>query len=144
MEWLKAKVALMIIFIMWAYLIILDSPYMVYAYLHDRRNKPDTQKGKLHSVLLGQDIYVNTQLGGYFRTTISSELGNQSKTRKSGKAAAKVVDLLFYIAGDDPNHCVNAIEEEDKHWFNAKYALPSFVLWLSLRVLMITLLISFI
>ena len=138
MEWLKAKIALLIIAVMWLSLIVLNFPYMVYAYVHDRRL--GYSKNKLHSVLLGQDIYINTMLGGFFRTTISSELGNQSKKSKSGKIAANVVDWLFELAGDGPNHCVNAIESEDKHWFNAGYAIIAFVLWL----LPITFLLTFI
>ena len=139
---LKARVALLSIFIMWLYLIILDAPYMVWAYFYDKKHKPPPRMGRLHSILLAQDIYVNAQLGGYFRTTISSELGNQSKSSKSGKLAANVVDYLFEIAGDGPNHCINAIEAEDKHYFNAPYASISLVLWVIPRILIILILFN--
>lgn len=142
MERLKVKFALLVIFIMWVYLIVLDLPYMIHAYLYDKSSSTEHKEGKLHSILLGQDLYVNTQLGGYFRTTISSELGHQSKRSRSGRLAASVVDWLFELAGDGPNHCVNAIEDEDKHWFDAGFAFKGFTLWCIPRVLILMLLIG--
>ena len=126
----KAYLALLVIPIVWGSMILRQLPLLIVAYLYDRKHKPLPKQGRLYNVLLGQDIYVNTILGGFFRTTVSSELGEQQKTRRSGDIAAGVVDWLFILAGDAPGHCANAIEKEDKHLFDPKVAAWSFAAWL--------------
>ena len=129
-EWLKAKLALTIITVLWTTLIFRNLFSLLYSYKQDKKQGTQLKRGLLYSKVLGQDLYVNTQIGGYFKTTISSELGNQQKTSKSGKVAAKIVDWLFELAGDEPNHCSRSIEAEDEHWFDAKQALVDFGLWI--------------
>jgi len=123
-NWIKSQIAILCIAVIWLGLILTNLPLMIVAFLHDRiTDKTDKETSWLYNLLVSQDIYVNTILGNYFRTTISSELGNLKRNGSgSGTLAANFVDYLFYLAVKEQNHCMNAIEAEDKHYFKASVA----------------------
>lgn len=124
MDWLKAKLALIIIGVVWGSLIIICSPLMTTAFVYDKRRENIEW---LYSIFLGQDYLVSAILGNSHQTTISALLGNMmARGSVSGTMVAKFVDLLFYIARGEKNHCLNAIRETDVYYFSARRALLGF------------------
>ena len=118
MKWLKAKVFLLLVSIVWLSLIVAMLPLMVLAVIFDR--------AWLYSLFLAQDHLVNVVLGGHYLTTISSQLGKlrQSGSR-TGTVAADFVDWLFYIARKEIRHCDNAMQASDIYTFKPWIALTS-------------------
>ena len=121
MTQIKAMFFLALVFFNWASLIIIMLPLMVVAKVVDKI-LPNVKW--LYSILLAQDHLVHAIMGGHFKTTISGMLGYLKLARsRTGTVAAKVVDLLFYIALGQTNHCVGAMEIEDIHLFSARRAI---------------------
>lgn len=114
--WLKAKTALVVIGLIWGSLIAFMSPLMIAARLYDSRRDEDVKSTWLYSILIAQDILVNCVLGGYFRTTVSSEVGNlRLKGSQTGAEVADFIDWGFRKSTGQLNHCVVSIEAEDRH-----------------------------
>ncbi len=118
MTWLKARAALICLGSIWGALMLLFSLFHIAAYFHDRHYNLDFRDGWQYSLLLIEDILTNVFIGGYFRTTLSSELGNlQLEGSEVGTEAALMVNWGFNKATGEEDHCINAIEPNDKHWF---------------------------
>ena len=110
MAYLKAKVFLLLVAILWLSLIIAMLPLMVIAVIFDR--------DWLYSLFLSQDHLVNVVLGGHYLTTISSQLGKlRQDGSRTGTVAADFVDWLFYIARKEIRHCDNAMQPDDIYTF---------------------------
>lgn len=129
--WLKAKIALLVITSIWASLIITMLPLMMMARAYDNAYNLPLKKRWLYSILIAQDILVNCILGGYFRTTISSELGNlQRLDSRTGTECAEFVNWLFRVSVGQENHCIASIEPEDIHLFDVRKAITGAALYL--------------
>lgn len=128
--WVKAKAALLMIGAVWGSLILFMLPLMVAAHFYDKAKGYPMYDRWLYSILIAQDILVNCILGGYFRTTISSELGNlKLKGSKTGTQVANIVDRGFLFFVGQKNHCIASIEPEDRHLFNTRTALAGFTIY---------------
>lgn len=124
MNWIKAKLALLIIGIVWGSLILVCTPLMAVAYFYDTR-RSDIEW--LYSIFLGQDYLVSAILGNSHQTTISALLGHMQKQGSiSGTMVAKFVDLIFYVARGEENHCINAMRDTDVYYFSARRAMLGF------------------
>ncbi len=123
---LKAKFFLALIFINWGSMIIVALPLMVVSFIVDKVIKSLW----LYSLLLAQDHYTHTIMGGHFLTTISAILGHMRLSGSlTGAMMADVVDYLFELATGETNHCVNAIEKDDILIFNPKRAIAGTLLY---------------
>lgn len=70
--------------------------------------------GYLKRVLLGFDQLGNTILGGHEDETISSRVGRAALAgKKWGRLCEALLDRLFVMAGDEPNHCRRSIEWDE-------------------------------
>lgn len=129
MNWLKAKIALLIIAIVWGSLIIPAIPLMTTALIYDKKR---LRIEWLYSLFLAQDYLVSAILGNHHNTTISALLGQlKTEQSKTGTLVANVVDWLFWIARKERNHCVNAMRDTDVYYFSARRALAGFTLYIS-------------
>jgi hypothetical protein len=129
MNWLKAKLALIIIAIVWASLIIACLPLMLVALIYDKKRK---NIDWLYSLFLAQDYLTSSILGNHHNTTISSLLGQlKTEQSKTGTIVANIVDWLFKIARNERDHCINAMKPDDVYYFSARRALAGFVLYLT-------------
>ncbi len=127
MNWLKAKIGLLIISIVWLSLIVVCLPVMLVALIYDKKR---ADIDWLYSLFLAQDFLVSAILGNHHNTTISALLGHmKTKGSKTGTLMAKVVDLLFKIARNEDEHCVNAMKPTDVYYFSARRAIAGFVLY---------------
>lgn len=128
-NFIRAKIALILVMIVWGSLIAKDLLRMVFAFFYDKNNK-DVQM--LRNTLLTQDYYSNVILGGQHHTYISGLLGHFKLTgSRSGTICANIVDWLFEKLTGEVNHCINAMDENDVYNFSARRALAGFVLYIS-------------
>lgn len=139
--YIKASLVIFMLVVMWGTLIFNEWVSMIMAWVFDRtdakvRVKRDPSTGWLHSKLLAQDIMVNVNCGGYFRTTISSELGNlKLQGSETGTIVADVVDLFFIKLFNQYNHCIGAIEPNDRFIFNPFRMVLGFTLFVTVNAL---------
>ena len=128
--WLQAKISLIAVGLVWGSLIVVMSPLMVVAHSYDKKLNNQLKDRWLYSILIAQDILVNCILGGYFRTTISSEVGNlEKKGNETGIQIAKFINKGFEKFTGQINHCQVSIEAEDKHYVTAPKAITGFTLY---------------
>lgn len=65
-------------------------------------------------VLLAIDQLGNAIFGGNEDETISSRVGRAARAGKRwGLIARALIDRLFIICGDEPNHCARSIEWDE-------------------------------
>jgi hypothetical protein len=122
---LKAKLFLTLIAINWGSLILIATPLMLVAYCLDRIMKLKW----LYSILLAQDHYTHTIMGGHFLTTISAMLGHlKTVGSQSGTLVAEVVDWGFERATGQIDHCTSSMEAEDDFIFSARRAIAGTLL----------------
>jgi hypothetical protein len=116
----------------WGSLIILSAPFVLFCWAYDKKTTPKISW--LTNTFLVQDLLTTVIMGGYHKTYISSLLGHMQKQgSKGGTYAAKVVNLLFYIARKEKKHCINAMKPDDIYDFSARRAIAgTLVYWLSL------------
>ena len=66
---------------------------------------------------LAQDQDINAMYFGNPDITISSKIGYMKlQGSKTASAMAVVVDLMFYVAVGQINHCVVSVEHDEEHW----------------------------
>lgn len=69
-----------------------------------------------YGLWIAQDQDVNAIHNGNPDVTVSSRVGYWAENgSKTAKAMAKVIDLLFYIAIGQRNHCAVSIERDEVH-----------------------------
>jgi len=140
MKYLKAYLVVIMLILMWGTRIFNEWVSMIFCVLFDisdakERKTRDPETGWLHSKLLAQDVNVNVDCGGYFRTTISSELGElKLKGSEVGTIVAEIVDWFFWKLFKQANHCVGAIEPNDRHIFNPLRMVIGFFIFMSVNI----------
>lgn len=113
-HWLKAVTLLSIIFVMWTAFVAVQSFSLIVAAIF-AYPMPEFRL-LLRSILLGQDQLINTFLGGYWKTTISSEIGgNAIKGSGTALKMERVVNWIFKFTVNQDNHCRVSIEPDDIH-----------------------------
>lgn len=127
-HWVKAKLALLCIGFIWGTFIVCFLPTHITAILTDRARAIQDYRLKWHySILIAEDILTNTALGNYFRTTISSEVGNLARNgSETGHRVRLVIDKGFEVGVGQENHCEASIEKEDKHLLSPRRAIVGF------------------
>lgn len=113
-SWLKAKVLLILIALIWGTFIIwmipLQLPITV-AGIH-----PKLRKWR-YGFWIAQDQLVNAVFFGNPDITVSSKVGYMAeKGSNTAKAMAAVIDWIFYIAVGQENHCQISIERDEEHY----------------------------
>jgi hypothetical protein len=116
----------------WGSLIILTIPFTLFAWAYDRKTTPKISW--LTGVFLVEDLATNLIMGGHHKTYISSLLGHmQTSGSRGGTYAAKIVNLLFYIARKEIDHCKKSMKPGDIYDFSARRAIGgTLAFWLSL------------
>ena len=114
MHWLKAKLFLLAIALIWGYLILVMLPFQLIVTL-----LPIWLPGLSNyrwRYWIGQDQFVNAILGGNPDITISSKVGYMSlHGSRTAQAVEIVIDWLFRVAVGQEQHCFNSIEFDEAH-----------------------------
>lgn len=118
-SWLKAKFFLVAVAITWASLIVQLLPLQVVVMAICIVTGSPSWKRWNYSIWMIQDQFVNVILSGHHVTTVSSTIGEMSKTSATAEQMRVVVDFLFKTFAGQNNHCRNAIEVEDIHRYSA-------------------------
>lgn len=112
--WLKAKLLLLSVALVWGALIILMLPFQLpvtIAGIHPRF------KRYRYGVWIAQDQMVNAIHNGNPDVTVSSKVGYMAEQgSKTARAMAVVIDLLFKLAVNQDNHCQASIERDEEHY----------------------------
>lgn len=118
--WIKAKLILLGILIVWALLILIMSPFQVpLTILAFFIKELRTYR---YYFWIWQDQGVNVIFGGNPDVTVSSKVGYMAlKGSKTAQAMAVVIDWLFYITIRQKNHCRVSIEFNEKHFTNNRF-----------------------
>lgn len=127
---LKAKAGLLLIGLIWGSLIVLMLPLMLLAFAVDKITGVKTKEGWLYSILLAQDHLTHAIIGGYFKTTVSAQLGHMSDNSKTALLMANFVDWGFKVATGEIGHCKNAMQKEDLFYFSIRKALAGALFYL--------------
>jgi large-conductance mechanosensitive channel len=113
---IKMKFFLALVILNWGSLILMALPLLIVAYVVDRFVKG---LDWVYSILLGQDHYAHTMMGGHYLTTISSMLGHLKQIGSAtGTLSADFVDKCFNKLTGEINHCTNAMQKEDDFRFS--------------------------
>lgn len=121
-SWLKAKFFLIAVAITWASLIVQLLPLQIIVMVICVVTDSQSWKRWNYSIWMIQDQFVNVVLSGHHVTTVSSTIGEMSKTSATAQQMRIVVDFLFRVFAGQENHCRNAIEVEDVHRYSATRA----------------------
>lgn len=114
--WLKAKILLVAVALVWGFLIVVSLPYLLPVTLLGWRYRGAYAKYS-YGVWIGQDQLVNAVFGGNPDVTVSSKVGYlKQEGSKTAAAMAVVIDWLFYVAVGQENHCVESIEYDEEHY----------------------------
>lgn len=121
MAWLKAKIILALIAVVWASMIIISSPLQVPLTILGRL-KSEKLKAASYSFWIWQDQGVNVIVSIFAMrpanpdVTVSSKVGYMAENgSKTAAAMAFIIDWLFWIAIRQKNHCYASIERDEKH-----------------------------
>ena len=115
LTWIKAKFLLLSVAIVWLYILIalcwLIIPVTIAAI------KFESLRRFRYSLWIATDQLVNAIHNGNPDVTVSSKVGYMAEQgSKTAIAMAYVIDLLFYIAIGQENHCAVSIERDEEHW----------------------------
>jgi len=119
--WVKAKMILLGIVIVWSALIFLTwrgwyQVALTLIAIPFKRLRPYR-----YNLWIAQDQDVNVIFGGNPDITISSKIGYMKlQGSKTASAMAVVVDFLFLVAVGQHNHCVASIERDEAHYTKEK------------------------
>lgn len=118
-SWLKAKFFLVAVAITWLSLIAQLLPLQIVVMVICLVTGAYNWRRWNYSIWMIQDQFVNVILSGHHVTTVSSTIGQMSKTSATAEQMRVVVDFLFRVFAGQKNHCRNAIEVEDVHRYSA-------------------------
>ena len=113
----KAAIILIAVLVVWAALLLLTwrGWYQIFCTIAAFVSKHDAVKAYNYKLWLAQDQDVNVIFNGSEDETISSRIGaaylNGSKTAVGVRF---IVDLLFYVAIQQKNHCIESIEWDEQ------------------------------
>jgi len=117
MNWkafLKSKFFLLAVGVVWLFFIIIMSPIQIPVTL--LAIKVRGLRGYRYGIWIAQDQLVNALLYGNPDVTVSSRVGwltEQGST--TARYMAKFIDLMFYLAIGQENHCKASIEKDEEH-----------------------------
>lgn len=115
MRFIKAKLILISIALIWLYIILVLSPLIVpvtiFAIIFSGL------KRYRYSLWISTDQLVNAIHNGNPDVTISSKVGYMAERgSKTAQTMASVIDLLFKLAVGQENHCQASIERDEEHY----------------------------
>jgi uncharacterized membrane protein YhaH (DUF805 family) len=114
MSWIKAKLLLLSVALVWLFFIAVLSPLQLPVTLLAIPFK--RLRNYRYKLWIAQDQLVNAIHNGNPDITVSSRIGWMAEQgSKTAAAMAVVVDWLFYIATGQVNHCRAAIERDEDH-----------------------------
>lgn len=114
MPWLKAKLLLLSVALVWLLAIIAMAPLQLPVTLLAIPLK--RLRGYRYKLWIAQDQLVNAIHNGNPDITVSSMIGYMAEQgSKTAAAMAVVVDWLFYAAIGQVNHCRASIERDEDH-----------------------------
>ena len=113
--WLKAKLLLLSVALVWLYILIalcwLIVPVTIAAI------KFESLRRIRYGLWIATDQLVNAIYNGNHDVTVSSKVGYMAEQgSKTAAAMAYIIDLLFYIAIGQENHCAVSIERDEEHY----------------------------
>lgn len=115
MYFIKAKLLLLSVALVWAFILLVMSwlilPITLLAI-------PVKQLRKYrYGLWISTDQMVNAIHGGNPDITVSSKVGYMAEQgSKTAQAMAVVIDLLFKVAVGQDNHCNASIERDEEHY----------------------------
>ena len=108
MTWLKAKLLLLSVALIWAFFICISLPVQLPITLASFLISNERLKRYVWGFWIFQDQAVNAILGGNPDVTISSKVGYMAEqVSKTAKAMAVVIDLLFKVSAADNNYFID-------------------------------------
>jgi hypothetical protein len=73
-------------------------------------------RGYAFDLWIASDQHINAVFGGAPDTTISGRVGHYAMQGRAGYIVAeRIIDMLFYIAVRQKNHCRSSIESDEIH-----------------------------
>lgn len=117
MTWLKAKLLLLSVALIWAFFIFICLPIQLPTTFARFFTRNERLKRYVWGFWIWQDQAVNAILGGNPDVTVSSKVGYMAEQgSKTAAAMAVVIDLLFKVAVNQDNHCAASIERDEEHY----------------------------
>lgn len=114
MSWIKAKLLLLSVALVWLFFIAVMTPIQLPVTLLAIWVKP--LRSYRYKLWISQDQLVNAIHNGNPDITVSSRIGWMAEQgSKTATAMAKVVDFLFYVAIGQRDHCRVSIERDEDH-----------------------------
>lgn len=115
MHWVKAKLLLISIAIVWLYVLVAISWLIIPVTL--AAIKFESLRRFRYGLWIATDQLVNAIHNGNPDVTVSSKVGYMAEHgSKTATAMAYIIDLLFYIAIRQENHCAVSIERDEEHY----------------------------
>jgi len=115
MHFIKAKLLLLSIALVWGFILIVLSPLMLPVTLLAIPIK--AIRRYRYELWISTDQLVNVIHNGNPDVTVSSKVGYMARQgSKTAQAMAAVIDLLFKLAVNQDNHCQASIERDEEHY----------------------------
>ena len=115
MHFLRAKLLLLSVTLVWLYILIVLLPIILPVTLLAIPVKG--LRRYRYSLWISTDQLVNAIHNGNPDVTVSSKVGYMAEQgSKTAKAMAVVIDLLFKVAVGQDNHCYASIERDEEHY----------------------------
>jgi len=115
MHFIKAKLLLLSVVVVWAYILVVLSLLIVPVTL--LAIPFESLRKYRYSLWISTDQLVNAIHMGNPDVTVSSKVGYMAEQgSKTAKAMAAVIDLLFKVAVNQENHCAVSIERDEEHY----------------------------
>lgn len=115
MTYIKAKALLLSVAIVWLFFIVVMLPLILPVTIMAIWHKP--WRGYRYKLWIAQDQMVNAIHNGNPDITVSSRVGYMAlQGSKTAQAMAAIIDLLFYLAIGQRDHCRVSIEYDEDHY----------------------------
>ena len=115
MHFIKAKLLLLSVAVVWAYIIIVLLPIMLPVTL--LAIPFEGLRRYRYAMWISTDQLVNAIHNGNPDVTVSSKVGYMAEQgSKTAQAMAVVIDLLFKVTVGQENHCQASIERDEEHY----------------------------
>ena len=114
MSFVKAKLFLFSIAVIWLVMIVLLSPVQMPVTL--LAIKLPKLRAYRYGLWIAQDQFINALFMGNPDVTISSKVGYMAREgSETAKKMAVVIDWMFWVTIKQENHCAASIEHDEKH-----------------------------
>ena len=115
MHFMKAKLLLLSVAVVWAYIIIVLLPIMLPVTL--LAIPFEGLRRYRYAMWISTDQLVNAIHNGNPDITVSSKVGYMAEQgSKTATTMAAVINSLWYIGTGQRNHCIKAIERDEEHY----------------------------